>query len=232
MSSAAPTACSATTRGFSRFRLLIGDRRPSRLSFALSQDGTVFTFHGANLALPPVGGKATPRGVIHLERKRCLFQARLFERLRLTNYGLDEVMAPIAFEYAADFRDMFEVRGLPRPARGSVAEPRLDGRSVRFAYHGLDDVERRSIVAFSEPPWRLTAQRGDFMFTLEPGQCVDLYVEVGSDEAEPPAKDRFNRAVAAARRSVREVKDRGAALPRLTAPSRPGSSSPGRTWRC
>src|SRR5271154_6600602 len=97
---------------------LVGDKRPSSLSFGLSGDNAVFTFHGANLALPPIGGRATPRGVIHLERKRCLHEERLFERVRLTNFGLDEVMLPIAFEYGADFRDMFEVRGMRREVRG------------------------------------------------------------------------------------------------------------------
>src|SRR6185503_3176553 len=47
------------TRILSRLRLLVGDKLPSRLSFGLSRDNAVFTFHGANLALPPVGGRAT-----------------------------------------------------------------------------------------------------------------------------------------------------------------------------
>ncbi len=200
------------TRLLSWFQLRVGEKRPSRLSSALSRDGSVFTFHGANLSLPPVGGKATPSGVIHLERKRCLHQSRMFERLRLTNYGREEIMVPIAVEYGVDFRDMFEVRGLPRAARGRRASPRLDGRSVVFGYSGLDDLDRTSVIAFSEPPWRMTQRRADFMFTLAPGKSVDLYGEVGSEAAEPPAKDRFNRAMAGARRAVREVKDRGARL--------------------
>ncbi len=60
------------TRLLSRFRLWIGDKRPSRLNYGLSRDSAVFTFNGANLALPPVGGRTIPRGVIHIERKRCL----------------------------------------------------------------------------------------------------------------------------------------------------------------
>lgn len=108
------------TRLLSRFRLLIGDKRPSRLNHALSKDSAAFTFNGANMALPPVGGRAIPRGVIHLERKRSLQKGRLFERLRLTNYGLEEVMTPVAFTFAADFRDIFEVRGLHRKRRGAI----------------------------------------------------------------------------------------------------------------
>src|SRR5665213_3504227 len=200
------------TRILSRFRLLIGEKRPSKLSFGLSRDNADFTFNGANLALPPVGGRATPRGVIHVERKRCLHDGRLFERLRLTNFGLDEVMLPIAFEFGADFRDMFEVRGMRRAARGVVTEPRLTGRGVVFGYQGLDSVERSGAVMFSEPPWRLTASRADFMFAVAPGKRTDLYVEAGPGETETPVRDRFVDAIGGARRVVREVKDRGARL--------------------
>ncbi len=200
------------TRILSRFRLLIGEKRPSKLSFGLSRDNADFTFNGANLALPPVGGRATPRGVIHVERKRCLHGGRLFERLRLTNFGLDEVMLPIAFEFVADFRDMFEVRGIRRAARGVLSAPRLTGRGVVYGYRGLDGLERGGAVMFSEPPWRLTAARADFMFAVAPGKRMDLYVEAGPGEKEPPARDRFVEAIGAARRLVREIKDRGARL--------------------
>ena len=137
------------TRLLSRFRLLVGDKRPSRLNYGLSPDSAVFTFNGANMALPPVGGQSIPRGVIHLERKRCLAGGRLHERLRLTNYGLDRVMAPVSFEFAVDFRDIFEVRGMRRATRGRAEPPRVDGRSVAFAYVGLDNVRRESEMAFS-----------------------------------------------------------------------------------
>ena len=206
---------SEDTRILSRLSLMIGDKRPSKLSFGLSRDGAVFTFHGANLALPPVGGSSTPRGVIHVERRRCLHGGAIFERLRLTNFGLDEIMTPIAFEYGADFRDMFEVRGLKRARRGVLEEPRVTGRSVVFTYRGLDDVSRTGVVAFSEPPWRMNARRADFMFALPPGRRMDLYVEAGPREMESPSRDRFLAAIGAARRAVRERKEHGA---RVSAP--------------
>jgi len=198
------------TRILSRWRLLVGGRRPSKLSFGLSRDNAVFTFNGANLALPPVGGRATPRGVIHLERKRCLHTGRLFERVRLTNFGLDEVMLPIAFEYGADFRDMFEVRGMHREMRGVLTEPRLTGRGAVFGYEGLDGRLRKGAVTFSQPPWRLTAERADFMFAVAPGDQLDLYVEAGAIEAEPPTRERFIHARDRASRALRETRDQGA----------------------
>ncbi|HEV2364255.1 MAG TPA: glycogen debranching N-terminal domain-containing protein [Caulobacteraceae bacterium] len=198
------------TRVLSRLRLLLGGLRLSRLSSALSPDGAVFTVHGANHALPPVGGTAAPRGILHVERKRCLYQMRLYERVRLTNYALEEVMAPLSFDYAADFRDMFEVRGIRRAARGADHEAQANGRHVVFGYRGLDGVERRSVLAFSEPPWRMGPHKAEFMFTLAPGQTLRLYLEAGAEEGEPPSRERFNRALAGARGSVRESREKGA----------------------
>jgi len=198
------------TRILSRFNLFIGGKRPSRLSCSLSADNAVFTVNGANRALPPMGGKATPRGVIHMERKRCLHDGRMYERLRLTNFGLDEVMAPICFEFDADFSDMFEVRGMVRPRRGARGAPQLTGRGVQIAYEGLDNKRRTSVIAFSEPPWRLGATRAEFMLPVVPGRRVDLYIEAGPTAEYPPDEARFEKAHAAARREVSALAARGA----------------------
>jgi glycogen debranching enzyme len=203
---------SGDTRILSRYTLLIGDKRPSKLSFALSRDNATFTFHGSNLDLPPVGGRMTPRGVIHLERRRCLFRGRMFERVRLTNFGLDEVMAPVSFVYAADFRDMFEVRGLKRQRRGSLGEPLVTGRGVVFEYHGLDDVVRRGVLDFSEPPWRMSAGRADFMFALAPERPIHLFIEAGPQQEEPPSVRRFSAAETAAHTAVKDIRESGARI--------------------
>src|SRR5580698_6816502 len=122
------------TRVLSRFVFLVGERHPTRLSSTVSRDNAVFTVHSTNRAIPPVNGRGTPRGAIHVERRRTLHGERLYERIRCTNFGLDQVMLPLVFEYAADFRDMFEVRGVKRQRRGELLIPKLLGRHVLFAY--------------------------------------------------------------------------------------------------
>src|SRR5690606_32622319 len=104
----------ADTRTLSRLRLLIGGSSPTLLSSGVSSDNVVFTFHGANRPLPPAGGRVVAPGGLHVERQRLVQGDRLYERIRLTNHGLDEVLAPLSIEFGADFRDIFEVRGQPR----------------------------------------------------------------------------------------------------------------------
>ncbi len=200
------------TRLLSHFRLLLGDRQPSLLSAAVGQDNVFFTSHGANRPLPPTGGAATPRGVIHVERKRFLWQERLYERIRFANYSRDNAMVPLGLEFAADFRDMFEVRGVARARRGEFLAPEMDGRSVAFGYSGLDGVQRSSVIAFSEPPGRLTTARADFMLYLHAESTVELYLEVGPGKAEPPSRARFRAAAARARFAMRSKRRHGARL--------------------
>jgi glycogen debranching enzyme len=200
------------TRLLSYFRLLLGGRTPSLLSAAVAQDNVFFTSHSTNRPLPPTGGAATPRGVIHLERKRFLWQERLYERIRFTSFSRDNSMVPVSLEFSADFHDMFEVRGIRRPRRGVQEEPQADGRTVIFRYAGLDEVERQSVISFSEPPGRLSAHRADFMLYLHAEGSVELYLEIGAKEASPPSRERFRAAAARARYAMRARRRNGARL--------------------
>ena len=204
------------TRVLSYFRLLLGSKPPSLLSAAIAQDNVFFTSNGTNLPLAPTGAAATPRGVIHLERKRFLWDGRLYERIRFTNYSRDPALAPLAFEYAADFHDMFEVRGTHREQRGRMYQPEVGGRRVVFRYDGLDGVSRSSAIVFSEQPARLTAGRAEFNLTLPPEGSVELYLEVGAtgDEAggPDPCQDRFRACAARARFAMRAKRRHGARI--------------------
>ena len=186
------------TRLLSRLRLLIGGRAPSRLGSGVSRDNVIFTFHGANRRLPQMGEKATPPGVLHIERRRFLWGRRLFERLRVINHSLDHEILPVAYEFAADFRDVFEIRGMKREARGKHARAKAEGRRVSFHYAGLDKVERATIIEFSEPPGRLTGERAEFMIPLSPHGRFDLYLEVGREVDEVPNRARYRSAAARA----------------------------------
>ena len=86
------------TRVLSRFVFLVGERHPTRLSSAVSRDNAVFIVHSTNRAIPPVNGRGTPRGALHVERRRTLQGERLFERVRCTNFGLDQVIVVLMIE--------------------------------------------------------------------------------------------------------------------------------------
>jgi hypothetical protein len=127
------------TRLLSKLRLLMGRplAGPAERGGVAGQRVLHLAFD--QRALPPWAAGAAPHGAIHVERKRFLWDQRLYERLRFVNYSRDMVILPVGLEFDADFHDMFEVRGSKRQARGRVAaRPPTNGRSVTYAYDGLD----------------------------------------------------------------------------------------------
>ena len=200
------------TRLLSRFSLKIGGITPSLLSSGVSQDNVFFRANVTNRPLPELGGKVTPEGVIHVERTRFLWDARLYERLTLMHYGQRSVPAPLNLHFAADFADIFEVRGFARPARGWLLPPSIHDDAVTLAYEGLDGTLRTSTVAFSQRPDRLSENEADFTLVLDARHELSLYLEVGIDRPCAPSRERFRSAAASARVAMRRKRRRGAAL--------------------
>jgi glycogen debranching enzyme len=200
------------TRVLSTYRLLIGGAATSLLSSGVSADNVFFRAHVTNRPLPELGGHVTPQGVVHIERARFLWQGRLYERLAFTNYGGQNVAVPIELAFAADFADIFEVRGYPRPARGRMHRATTTHDTVTLAYEGLDGVTRTCAIAFSMRPDRLTDARASFALDLPDRTRFALYVEIGPDPDSTPCRARFRAAAARARVAMRRSRRRGAAL--------------------
>jgi glycogen debranching enzyme len=200
------------TRILSRFQLLLGSHSPSLLSAAIGRDNVFFTSHTANQNMPFPGGPVAPPGVLHIERKRFIWDSRLYERICLVNYSRDEVIIPLIFEFDADFRDMFEVRGLKRAKRGHRHPAEIDGRSVIFRYDGLDGIERASVITFSDPPGRLTSNRAEYFYPMGPEGRLELYIEIGLEPGPTPTRERFRSQAARARFDMRARRRKGARL--------------------
>ncbi|WP_296655061.1 amylo-alpha-1,6-glucosidase [Paraburkholderia sp.] len=172
------------TRVLSSLRLTFGGRAPSLLSGSVSSDNTAFAAHLTNRPLPPLGGKTTPEGVIHVQRSRVLSGTMMTEAIELTNYGTTDATVPLSISFASDFRDMFEVRGLKREQRGTLVPPRVEDGEVRLEYIGRDKVARRVRIEFSPPPNKLFADRADYSVELPAQACVSRYLTV-TIEVEP-----------------------------------------------
>jgi len=196
------------TRILSCFRLFVGPRMPSLLGASLSHDNILFTANLTNLPLPSADGRETPHGVVHIERVRLLWRNRMYERIALANYSARELVIPLRLEYAADFRDMFEVRGTSRVRRGRNHDADLTADGVTFRYEGLDGVERRSAICFSPAPARLSEGEAEFKVTIPPRDRKVIYLEVGN-ETVPPSRQRFRSAAARARWAMRSKRRAG-----------------------
>ncbi|BCT92328.1 amylo-alpha-1,6-glucosidase [Lysobacter helvus] len=200
------------TRLLSIYRLRLGETVPALLSAAVTEDNVFFLAHLTNRQLPPLGGSEAPQGLVHILRSRFLHDERMYERLAFMNYGNAPLTLPVRIELGADFRDMFEVRGMVRPARGELlSTPHTAGsHTVEFRYRGLDQVMRASVVAFSREAHRVEGRMLEFLFPLVPGEEVELFVEVGSEAGPVPSRATHRTAAAQARRRMRSRGRRGA----------------------
>ncbi|ESX13664.1 amylo-alpha-1,6-glucosidase [Mesorhizobium sp. LSJC264A00] len=200
------------TRVLSEFRLTVGGRQTSLLGASLSQDNVLFTSNMTNLPMQSVGGRDIPQGAIHIERVRLLWQDRLFERITLSNYSQEHSAIRVSLHFAADFRDMFEVRGSTRTKRGMAHAAEIEPASVLLRYDGLDGLARVSAISFSQPPDQLSAERADFLIAVTKRSSKMLYVEVGAELTETPDRDRFRAAAARARFGMRAKRRHGATV--------------------
>jgi glycogen debranching enzyme len=200
------------TRLLSHYVLRIGGRRPVLLGAALSQDGVFLESSLTNASMPLPGGGELAQGSVYVNRIRFLWRDRMFERLAFANYGPVSATLPVAFTIDADFRDIFEVRGMVRPARGNRVPPGHGDRHVRFAYDGLDGVERALQLSFSVPirPGPLSGEVGLDVRVPRGGRRV-IYLEAGPDPAEP-GRARYRQTLADAHRAMRLHRRQGATV--------------------
>ena len=118
-------------------------------------------------------------------------------------------------DFAADFRDMFEVRGIdPQPPR-PVPRGRDGERIVAFRYDGLDGSVRQSAISFSQAPDAARrADRAEFLPSRVPkrGSKIALSSRSAPEMAEPPDRERFRAAAARARFGMRAKRRQGATV--------------------
>jgi glycogen debranching enzyme len=94
-------------------------------------DFTITSLHEGDLL-----GKE-PVNYVHLRRDQIIDDA-FVDRFQLTNFLDRAIDFWIELEWAADFADVFEIRGARRIRRGTYYAPEVEGARVRLRYEGLD----------------------------------------------------------------------------------------------
>jgi glycogen debranching enzyme len=129
---------------------------------------------------------AVPQQTLNVRRTRTI-HGRLFERVRVKNYNAHSVELTVSFSLAADFADIFEVRGFRRERRGHMEPPLAAGRRVSFRYQGQDGITRQTLVEFGVDPSRLEVVGDrvevDFALSLAPHQTQLIEVTIEPEVA-------------------------------------------------
>jgi len=203
------------TRHLSQLYLTLSGARPILLSSTLRDDNAMLTCDLTNADLMDDNGQLRlEHDLVHLRRSRFLWQGACYERVALRNFSDVPQKLRLKIEFAADFADLFEVRGHRRPRRGRQHAPRFVEDGVVLAYTGLDGQRYETALNFDPAPMELCANRAVFELALAPRQTRALFIEIrcaGPDDAMPPRRPFF-RALRQARRALRSSSSRAAGI--------------------
>ena len=202
------------TRYLSQFQLTIGGHRPMLLSATLRDDNALLTCDLANPDLSgPDGELSVKHDCIHIRRSRFLWDGACLERIAARNFDQRHRRIDLEISFAADFADVFEVRGSRRAARGVMGAPEVGADHVKLSYDGLDGVRRETIVRFAPAPARLSSRRAHFSFDLAPGEWRSLFVEIACGPTrQVSGQRRFLTALRDSKRALHRSSSRAAAI--------------------
>ena len=195
------------TRFLSHFKMHLSGRDPVLLSSS-SERAYMSYVDLTNPDLYEGDELIVPQQTLNIRRIRTI-NGRLFERVRLKNYNPFPVKVTVEFSLGADFADIFEVRGLIRQTSGHHEPPTTDGRTIEFAYVGIDDTRLRTVVEFGTDPAEVEI-RGDLVYARfhvhlsgHQTRLVSMTVSPWISEEGPPVMD-FDVAVHELRRSYED----------------------------
>lgn len=169
------------TRFLSEVLLKLEGHRPFFLSSTIRDDNDQLTVALTNPDLSCDNRLYLPLGSLFLRLKKFLWQGTCYQELRVENHGAQPADVTLTVQFAADFADIYEIRGVKRKARGCDLEPEVEGSRVTLRYRGLDEVVRRSILLFTPKPAALNASFARFEVALLPRQTALFYLSVACE---------------------------------------------------
>lgn len=203
------------TRFLSGYELSIVGLRPTvLLSSTRSQFMSAQVLANPNLVLP--NGQKVAEQTVHIRRYRIVRGEEVAESLTFQNFNTFAVDLVVSVRLAADFADMFEVRGIVKSEqRGRLHEPSYQGNRLRFRYDGRDDVVRTTELTFEPPPLgcptsvaiESAAATANYTLKIPAGgsQRLSIAVRVSAENAASPvAKPRTTVSLAGYRQFLTE----------------------------
>jgi glycogen debranching enzyme len=183
------------TRFLSELVLSLWNARPLLLSSTVESDNLVFTADLANVDVSEDHNVIVERGTIHLLRSKFLWRNVCYEEFQIVNYGLTPVDIPLHLAIAADFADIFEVRGTRRKKRGRRLEDQIDSDSILLSYEGLDTVVRRTRVQCHPSPVQISSAGLGFEISLRPKQSEVVHLVISCDPRPSKPSIGYSRAM-------------------------------------
>jgi glycogen debranching enzyme len=191
------------TRFLSHLELLINGTQPLLLGSAIKDDNLNFYVDLTNSDIYADDRIVLLKDTIHIARTIFLHDGSLRERIALTNYGAEHVQLIVSLAFAADFADIFEVRGIRRARRGRIWTEILGAGGVALCYRGLDEALRETSLSFEPAPTLLMDSNATYSLQLAPGARRTIYVTASSRDRAPKSTQLFFKGLVGRHRELK-----------------------------
>lgn len=168
----------AECRHLSQFTIHVNGRQPLLLGSTIREDNAFLSIDLTNVDSAADGLPALSRGTLHLFRLQFLRRGAFYTQVRISNYGNEPARIVLRVRIAADFADIFEVRGTERQRTGERLQDEVTSNEVVFKYRGLDDVLRRTRLKFSPTPTTINSEEACFRLLIGPNDEQSVFVRI------------------------------------------------------
>ncbi len=165
-------------RHLSGMIMRLGGRRPLLLKSTIRSDNITLAVDLANPDLRVDHKLVLQRNSLYISRTVFLYHDTCFQRFRIHNYGLTDVHIVWGLEFAADFADMFEVRGMKRDRRGELLEPIVRDDTIIYRYFGLDRLLRYTQLIAEPKPASCMDGQFTFRALLRPQEDAEWLIAI------------------------------------------------------
>lgn len=197
------------TRFLSYFDFCVNESRPLLLNSTVKEDNALLTIDLTTPDLYEDEQCIIPKAILHISRSKLLQEGLHYEHMRFFNYEDKIINLYLEFRFAADYADIFEVRGTKRSKRGQYLPMQHTAQELLFSYRGLDNKIRRTRILFSQPSSKQEGGYVYFALQLSPKEEKQLYLTIVCEtETNKPAVSTYQKELAHSKQVVAAVRDR------------------------
>lgn len=138
------------TRHLSRFNVSIAGRQSLTTLSARALSATNAVVILTNRALSLANGRQVLPQTIAVEELIEL-AGGVSDKITVRNFSGQPVSFDFELELAADFRDLFAIRGFPEPPAGHLLSPEVTDRHVTLGYRSTDGLTTQTTIGFDQP---------------------------------------------------------------------------------
>ena len=176
------------TRFLSELLLHIEGQRPLLLTSNKSENNEVHSVDLTNLDYSDKNGEMVLRGTVHILRNKFLLDGVAYERLRLINFGNQDLHFNLQISFKGDFSDIFEARGTTRAKRGELKKPKAGRDEILLGYVGLDHISRETRIHLSPAPLQIEENKATFAISLAPKEELNIDISMAFEIANKKKK--------------------------------------------